>query len=106
MATQPMMQPMADPAADQGQGADTDEAGSVELCIEVAVDGSLSVYKEMGDNENGEAAEMKQPAADIGAALKMVLDLYKSLGQKDANAEFDEGFGQPPSSARVQRGFK
>lgn len=81
------MQP-ADPNA--AQDTDAPDTGT-ELCIKVASDGTLSVYKEVGEDEGGEQAA--QPAADIGAALKMILDMYKGLSQPGADQAFDDGFG-------------
>lgn len=102
MATQPMMQPMAGDPDAMTEGPN--EPGMTEFCIGKASDGSLSVWMEQGADETAEANA--QPANDIGAALKMVLDLYNGTDQQDASAQFDEGFGQEPGSARVQRGFK
>jgi hypothetical protein len=97
MATQPMMQqpdPDMDPGADpNGEGAGDVDTGTTELCIEVAQDGNLSVYMEQGEQETGE--DQKQPAADIGDALKKVLDMYRQVTAKqggDPQAQFDSGF--------------
>ena len=67
--------------------------GGTELCIKVAADGTMTVYKETGD---GQGEQTAQPAADIGAALKMVLDMYKGMSQPGAEQAFDDGFGAQP----------
>lgn len=77
----------AEAGAPQAAPADT----GTELCIKVAADGTLSVYKESGEDEAAE--QSAQPAADIGTALKMILDLYKGLAQPGAEQSFDDGFG-------------
>ena len=83
------------PAADAG--------GGTEICLAIAPDGALSVYTKGPD---GAGAESAQPAADIGAALKMVLDLYKqnagAAGQQTEQQEFDQGFsGQGQMQSRM-----
>ena len=55
MATNPMMQqpPMADPEtqADAAAPGEDQDDGSTELCIKIAQDGTISVYKESGEDE-------------------------------------------------------
>ena len=93
---------------------DNDPAGSVELCIQVAADGSLSVYKESSaDGEEANTTESpRQDAADIGQALKMVLDMYKQLSANGQQDQFDSGFGMQKAqtdtsgSQRIQRAFR
>lgn len=100
----PPMPPTQQPTMDQMPGAgqdmmanDTDAPGSTELCISVAADGSLSVYKESGGEES-EQESQRQPAADIGQALALVLKLYKGLDQQAASSQFDAGFGSQPEA--------
>lgn len=83
------------------------QAGAVEICIKVAPDGRLSVYKETGEEGAMAAPAEEQPAADIGQALKLALDLYRGLDRRDldANKAFDEGFGRP-ASARQTGSFR
>lgn len=69
--------------------------GSTEVCIKIAPDGSLSVYAEGGENEAGE--QSAQPAADVGAALKIALDLIRKAqaaagGGAAPEAQFEAGF--------------
>ena len=94
------MQPGPTPGAPE---AEMD--GSTEVCIKIAPDGSLSVYAEGGENEGGE--QTAQPAADVGAALKIALDLIRkaqaAAGAGAApDAQFEAGFagGQPQSRMR------
>ena len=111
MATmpQPMQQPDLDAATEGAEGTPDNDAGQVaELCIAVMKDGSLQVYTEQGEDPN-EQESQRQTASDIGQALKMVLDLYKQMGQGDATQQMSDGFderSQGPGSARVQRGFR
>ena len=100
----PPMPPNQPPTMDQMPGAgqdmaaaDNDAPGSTELCISVAADGSLSVYKESGGEES-EQESQRQPAADIGQALALVLKLYKGLDQQAASSQFDAGFGSQPQA--------
>ena len=92
------MQPGPTPGAPEAEMGD----GSTEVCIKIAPDGSLSVYAEGGENEGGE--QTAQPAADVGAALKIALDLIRkaqaAAGAGAApDAQFEAGFagGQPQS---------
>lgn len=94
MATAPMM-PM-DEAQESQYG---DEAGATKLCIEVASDGSLSVYA--STNEAAEGGEQRSPAADIGDALKQVLDLYRKLQLPDASAQDQFRSGYERTSGRA-----
>lgn len=96
----------ADPAAGQpGMDAEAGEAGEAgtELCIAIADDGTLTAYKEV----NGQPEGQPKPCADIAEALKAVLMLYKEMGgsMSDESAAFDGGFGPkptPPSPATPQ----
>lgn len=92
MATSPMM-PGAEPPE-----TEMDDAGEAEICIKVAPDGTLSVYMEPGGPE--------QPAADIGQALKLALEMYRGLDKADASAQeqFSAGFGQQ-TQARSAGGY-
>ena len=103
MATNPMMQqpPMADPE-DQNEapepGAEQDD-GSTELCIKIAQDGTISVYKESGEDETAE--QSAQQVSDIGQALAWALKEYKSMDSRGATSQFDAGFGaKPPAQQR------
>ena len=81
----------------------TKAAGETELCIKIGANGDLSVYGE------GAAQMPEQPAADIGQALKLLLDAYRGMGSKDGQdgeGAFDAGFsGQPqdPMQRRMGR---
>ena len=83
MATNPMMQAAGASMTPADPMQET--AGAVEICIKVAEDGSLSVYKESGEAEGAEAAAT--PAGDIGQALKIALDLYRELGASPTGGE-------------------
>ncbi len=113
MATNPMMPPQNMPmqdaetpaeAAAPGEEADT----GVELCIKIADDGSISVYKETGEDETAE--QSAQPVADIGQALAWCLREYKGLDRQGAESQFDAGFGpqqgsEPPSADKKRMGM-
>ncbi len=112
MATSPMMQGYADsemPADEAGQPA-TSEGQIAELCIGVMADGTLTVYKETGE-EAAEQESPRQSAANIGEALKMVLDLYRAMEPGDGDAAFkggfnaDEGQSQRPMGRNMTRGM-
>ena len=74
------------------QGPSESTSGGTEICLTVSTDGSLSVYKESAENE-GAGEQSAKPAADIGAALKMILDLYREIAADggDAQAQFASG---------------
>jgi hypothetical protein len=94
MAPQSMGQPTGQPP----MSPDTDAPGAVELCIEVAADGTMTVYKEVAGAQGGEMGEQesqRQPASDIGQALKLVLALYKALPQNGEQDQFAAGFNDP-----------
>ena len=107
-----MMQGFADsemPDDEAGQPANS-EGQTAELCIGVMSDGSLTVYKETGE-EAAESESPRQPAATIGEALKMVLDLYKAMQPASADDAFqagysaDEGQNQRPMGRNMARGM-
>lgn len=107
-----MMQGFADsemPDDEAGQPA-TSEGMMAELCIGVMQDGSLTVYKETGD-EGAETESPRQQAGSIGEALKMVLDLYKAMEPGNGDAAFqagfssDEGQNQRPMGRNMARGM-
>ena len=84
--------------------ADTPDNGmsqddGVKLCIQVAEDGGLSVYKD--DGQDGE----RQQVSDIGQALAAVLKLYKAMDQSsDAASQFRDGYrGDGPQQPQQQR---
>jgi hypothetical protein len=89
------MQPTLMMPPDEGQPDETDAAGESEICIKVAADGSLSVYREGGQGES-----QPQPVADIGQALKAALELYRSIARPegDAQDQFALGFGDEAKS--------
>lgn len=91
MATLPMMQaPMGQENA--GEGAEDD--GSTELCIKIAQDGTISVYKEVGEDESAE--QTAEQVGDIGQALSWCLKQYKAMsGDSDAMGQLQAGFGGP-----------
>ena len=112
MATTPMMQGFADsemPDDDADQPA-TSEGQIAELCIGVMADGSLTVYKETGA-EAQESESPRQQAATIGEALKMVLDLYKSMAPQGGDDAFQAGYSadepeqQRPMGRNMSRGM-
>ena len=91
MATSPMMQPAM--SQDGSEPAEADD-GSTELCIKIAQDGSISVYKEVGEDETAE--DSAEQVGDIGQALSWCLKQYKSLnGDGDAVGQLQAGFGGP-----------
>jgi hypothetical protein len=106
MATSPLQSGFADsemPADEAGQPA-TSEGMLAELCIGVMQDGSLTVYKETGP-EAQEQESPRQPAATIGEALKMVLELYKSMAPQDGDDAFQAGYSaDEPQQQQPQRG--
>lgn len=111
MATSPLQAGFADsemPDDDAGQPA-TSEGQIAELCIGVMADGTLTVYKETGE-EAAETETPRQPAATIGEALKMVLDLYKSVQPGGGDDAFQAGYSadepqqQRPMGRNMARG--
>ena len=113
-------QPMG--AAPSSDDAGDDDTGGTTICIEVDKDGSLTVYSEpsesdaagaAGEAPENEANENEKPAANIGEALKMVLDLYKSITANTGDKQFDAGFAgtapkraAPPQSRGVTGGWQ
>ena len=100
-------QPGASMMGGDGAEGQDDDAGSQEICITVASDGSLSVGLEMGGEMQGD----ETPAKDIADALKQALMLYKQISggaQAQDQAAFDGGFGKstsitPSASAPTER---
>lgn len=89
------MEQMTEQAGDAAE--DAAEAGTTELCIRVAADGSLTVYQEAEGAAAG--ASQEYPAADIGEALQIVMQMHKGLQSKaQPGADFDAGF-----SGQMQR---
>jgi len=82
-------------------GEQGEQSGATEICLAVAPDGSLSVYTEQPGGTGG--AQNAQPAADIGAALQLILNAYKQMSAgQDAQAQFDQGFsGQGAMQSRM-----
>lgn len=111
MATSPMMQSFADSEMpdEAGQPA-TSEGQIAELCIGVMADGTLTVYKETGE-EAHETETPRQQAGSIGEALKMVLDLYKAMEPGNGDAAFQAGYSadenqnQRPMGRNMTRGM-
>ena len=91
---QAMMQDAETPADAAAPGEEQDSG--VELCIKVAGDGSISVYKETGEDEAAE--QSAEQVSDIGQALAWALKQYKALDSQGSQSQFDAGFGpkQPP----------
>lgn len=98
MDMQKMAGPMGADAELAEMSPNSDAAGATELCIEVAADGSLSVYMETG-GEEAEQESQRQAAADIGQALALVLKLYKGLDKQEAQSQFQSGFGPEQSQS-------
>ncbi len=89
MATMPMQaQPM--PAGDEM--AEPAGAGGIELCIKIAGDGSISVYKETGEDESAEQGA--QQVGGIGEALQWALKEFKAMSQGDEQSQLQAGFGE------------
>lgn len=105
MATSPMMQGFADSEMpDDGMTADENPSGSVELCIQIAPDGGMTVYKEMPGQDGAQQESERQQVSDIGQALAAILKLYKAMDTqgKDATSQLQSGFGgdQPQQPQR------
>ena len=84
------------PAQMTGAGADAgedDDAGSQEIVIAVAADGSMTVGMEVGGQEQGEAT----PAKDIADALKQALMLYQGM-QTGGTAQQGFDSASPPEA--------
>lgn len=109
MATSPLQAGFADSemgeAPDAEGGPDNDPAGSVELCIQIAPDGGMTVYKEMPGQDGAQQESERQQVSDIGQALAAVLKLYKALnmGNQDATSQLQAGFGQQQQPQQQQR---
>lgn len=103
MATSPMQQGFADSEMpDDAGNPDSNPQGSVELCIQVAQDGTMSVYKEMPNAAGEQQESERQQVADIGQALAAVLKLYKAMQQGgNAESQFKAGFGDEPKPQRM-----
>lgn len=82
---------------------DNNPQGSVELCIQIAPDGGMTVYKEMPGQDGAQQESERQQVADIGQALAAVLKLYKAMdqGANDARQQFQAGFGDEPKPQRM-----
>jgi hypothetical protein len=109
MATSPLQAGFADSEMpDDGMTADDNPAGSVELCIQIAPDGGMTVYKEMPGQDGAQQESERQQVADIGQALAAVLKLYKAMGaaNQDATSQLQAGFGgaqQQPQRGGMMR---
>ena len=109
MATSPLQAGFADSEMpDDGMTADDNPAGSVELCIQIAPDGGMTVYKEMPGQDGAQQESERQQVSDIGQALAAVLKLYKALnmGNQDATSQLQAGFGgaqQQPQRGGMMR---
>jgi hypothetical protein len=101
MATSPIMQGFADselPPDEAGQPASS-EGMKAELCIGVMQDGTFTVYKETGE-EGAETEIPRQSAASFGEALKMLLDLFKSMDPAGGDDAFQAGYSDEPQQQR------
>ncbi len=109
MATSPLQAGFADSEMpDEGMTADDNPQGSVELCIQVAPDGGMTVYKEMPGQDGAQQESERQQVSDIGQALAAVLKLYKAMGNAnaDATSQLQAGFGgaqQQPQRGGMMR---
>ena len=109
MATSPLQAGFADSEMpDDGMTADDNPQGSVELCIQIAPDGGMTVYKEMPGQDGAQQESERQQVSDIGQALAAVLKLYKALnmGNQDATSQLQAGFGgaqQQPQRGGMMR---
>lgn len=107
MATSPMQAGFADSEMpDDGMTADDNPAGSVELCIQIAPDGAMTVYKEMPGADGAQQESERQQVSDIGQALAAILKLYKAMDTqgKDATSQLQAGFGGDQPQQQPQRG--
>ena len=108
MATSPLQAGFADSEMpdDEGVSPDDNPQGSVELCIQIAPDGGMTVYKEMPGQDGAQQESERQQVSDIGQALAAVLKLYKALnmGNQDATSQLQAGFGQQQQPQQPQRG--
>ena len=88
---------------DAGMSPDDNPEGSVELCIQIAADGSMSVYKETPGQDGAQAEGERQQVSDIGQALAAVLKLYKAMNQgNDAESQFRQGYsGDQPQQRQI-----
>ncbi len=96
MATSPLQAGFADSEMpDEGTRPDDNPAGSVELCIQIAPDGGMTVYKETPGQDGAQQESERQQVSDIGQALAAVLKLYKAMGNAnaDATSQLQAGFG-------------
>lgn len=109
MATSPLQAGFADSEMpDEGMTADDNPAGSVELCIQIAPDGGMTVYKEMPGQDGAQQESERQQVSDIGQALAAILKLYKAMGtaNQDATSQLQAGFGgaqQQPQRGGMMR---
>ena len=110
MATSPLQAGFADSEMpeDEGMSPDDNPAGSVELCIQIAPDGGMTVYKEMPGQDGAQQESERQQVSDIGQALAAVLKLYKAMGNAnaDATSQLQAGFGgaqQQPQRGGMMR---
>ena len=113
MATSPLQAGFADSEMgeapdDEGGNPDNNPPGSVELCIQIAPDGGMTVYKEMPGQDGAQQESERQQVADIGQALAAILKLYKAMGtaNQDATSQLQAGFGgaqQQPQRGGMMR---
>ena len=111
MATSPLQSGFADsemPDDDAGQPAMNERSFAR---IGLLDDGSLTVYKDTGDDTDSASESPPQKAATIGEALKMVLDLYKSMAPQGGDDAFQAGYSadepeqQRPMGRNMSRGM-
>ncbi len=75
------------PPEGESPEAPEQEAGT-EICIAIKA-GGMEVYVEQGGEETD-----RQPVADIGQALKAVLELYRSTQSAGEQQDFASGFAR------------
>ena len=78
---------------DYDDATDSAAAGTMLLCIEVAPDGSMSTYTSKDGEESA-----RRPAADIGEALKALLDAHKASAAGTDEQQFAAGFSDPDAA--------
>ena len=88
-------------AMDAAAAPEADD-GSTELCIKIDQDGTISVYKETGEDETAE--QSAQQVQDIGQALAWCLREYKAMGQAGAESQLKAGYASASAfTAMVRR---
>ncbi len=78
---------------DYDDASDRTVGGTMLLCIEVAPDGSMTTYT----TQDGVESE-RRPAADIGEALKALLDAHKASEAGSAEQPLAAGYRDPDAT--------